>query len=230
MADEIEAVVPIIEHLHRTCPDVPLSVDTYKPAVARAVLEAGADIVNDTSGLRDVELATVTAEYDAGLVLMHNRGRPKQRLTDTDLYADVVADVVSFLTELLAAAEQRGVRREGIILDPGPDFSKTPAQTVTVLREIDRLRSFGRPLLLPVSRKDFIGAITGRPPRERLAGTLATIAHVGPVPGTIYRVHDVAEVRDFLRIAAVLDGREQIPADLELPPHLRRVTGAPAGG
>jgi dihydropteroate synthase len=154
-----------------------MSIDTYRPAVAAAALDAGAHIINDISGLLHPELADVVASRGAGYILMHNRGRPKVRLTDANLYEDVVADVLSFMDDKLAVLAAAGVSRQQVIVDPGPDFAKTPAQTVDVLRHVSKLLEYRRPVLFPVSRKDFIGAITGRPPRERLSGTLAAIAH-----------------------------------------------------
>jgi dihydropteroate synthase len=199
-----------------------VSVDTYRPEVAAATLAAGAAIVNDTSGLLYPEVAAVCASAGAGLVIMHNRGRPKQRLTDPALYEDVMGDVVGFLDERIAAAEAQGLAREHVIVDPGPDFAKTPAQTVRVLRELHRIEVLGRPVLLALSRKDFLGVITGRRPRERLAATLAAVAAVSGRPGQILRVHDVAEVRDLLRVLAVLRGDEEIAEDAELAEDLRR--------
>ena len=219
--EEISRVVPLIERI-AGAHDVVVSVDTYKPAVARAALEAGASIVNDVSGLRFPEVAEACARAGAGLVIMHNRSAPKQRLTDPALYEDVVADVTGFLEEKLAAAREAGVAQDATILDPGPDFSKTPAQTIEVLRHLDRVHALGRPVLLALSRKDFIGALTDRPPRSRLAGTLAAVGFVRRWPGQILRVHDVAEVADFLVTAEALEGDREVPADLELRPDLRR--------
>ncbi|MGZ8634576.1 MAG: dihydropteroate synthase, partial [Solirubrobacteraceae bacterium] len=127
-------------------------------------------------------------------------------------YDDVVADVETFLRERIALARAHGVDDEQIVLDPGPDFAKTPQQTVAVLRELERLLALGRPLLLAVSRKYFLGAITGRPPAERLAGTLAAAAWAVDAGAAILRVHDVAAVRDALAVKAVLEGRAEVPA------------------
>lgn len=220
--EESERITPVIEWLAANS-EVLLSVDTYRPAVARAALAAGAHIINDISGLMHADLAEVVAEFGAGYVLMHNRGRPKVRLTDANLYDDVVADVISFMDERLAQLTSAGVGREQVIVDPGPDFAKTPAQTVEVLRAARRLGAYGRPLLFPVSRKDFIGAITGRPPRERLSGTLAAIAHTLTLTRSgIYRVHDVQDVRDFLAVWDVLQGWRELGADVLLDPGLWR--------
>ncbi|HEX6568405.1 MAG TPA: dihydropteroate synthase [Acidimicrobiales bacterium] len=223
--EEIARVVPVVAGLHAAAPDVVISVDTYRPAVVEAVLAAGAAIVNDISGLLHPEVAGLVADAGAGLVIMHTRSRPKHKVLDDALYTGaggVTADVVAFLHDRLDAAVAAGVPVEATILDPGPDFAKTPAQTVEVLRQLDRVRALGRPLLLALSRKDFVGAITRRPPRERLAGTLAAVGHVLGHAGTILRVHDVAAVADYLAVAAVLAGRADLPADTRLVDDLRR--------
>ncbi len=208
--EEISRVVPLIERL--TGLGAAVSVDTYKPQVAEAAVAAGAVLVNDVSGLRDVALADVCARTGAGLVLMHTRVAPKGTLLDPGRYDDVAADVAGFLHERMALAIARGVDPEQLLLDPGPDFAKTPAQTVAVLRRLDMLHELGRPLLLAISNKDFVGALTGRPPRERLAGTLAAVAHGVEAGAHVLRVHDVAAAADFLRVHAALRG------DLELAP------------
>jgi dihydropteroate synthase len=134
----------------------------------------------------------------------------------------VVADVELFLSDRIALALERGVGFEQIMLDPGPDFGKTPAQTVDVLRALPGLHALGRPLLLAVSRKDFIGAITLRPPRERLAGTLAAVDFGVEAGAHMLRVHDVAEVADFLAVRAALAGDTAVDSGLNLPVELRR--------
>lgn len=208
--EEIERVVPLVERIAALGARV--SVDTYKPAVAEAAIAAGAVLVNDVSGLRDRSLADICARTGAGLVIMHTRAAPKETLLDPSHYDDVVADVTGFLHERLAVAIARGVDPEQILLDPGPDFAKTPAQTVAVLRRLGDLHALGRPILLAISNKDFVGAVTGRPPRERLAGTLAAVAHGLEAGAHVLRVHDVAAAADFLRVRAALRG------DLELAP------------
>jgi dihydropteroate synthase len=207
--EEIARVVPVIERVAREL-DVIVSVDTYKPAVAEAAIAAGAQIVNDVSGLRDPELAEVCAGTGAGLVLMHTRVAPKGTLLDPGRYDDVVADVVGFLDERIALAEAAGMHPEQLLLDPGPDFAKTPAQTVTVLRGLDALHALGRPLLLAVSRKDFLGAITGRGPRERGAATLAAVAWAVDAGAHVLRLHDVGAAADFLAVRAVLRGERSL--------------------
>ena len=218
--EEIERVVPLIERVAGELGAL-VSVDTYKPPVARAAIAAGAAIVNDVSGLRDPELADVCAETGAGLVLMHTRAAPKQKLLDPSLDGRIVDDVRTFLAELISLAVDRGVAFEQLIVDPGPDFGKTPAQTVEVMRALGDLHELGRPVLLAVSRKDFVGAITSRPPRERLAGTLAAVAHGVASGAHVLRVHDLAEVADFLAVEEVLSGAVQLERDARLVDGLR---------
>jgi dihydropteroate synthase len=222
--EEIERVVPLIELVKREL-GVLVSVDTYKPSVARAAIAAGASIVNDVSGLRDPGLADVCAETGAALVLMHTRAEPKKKVLDLSYDEGVADDVLEFLTERIELARARGVAFEQIIVDPGPDFAKTPAQTVEALRSLHRLHDLERPVLLAVSRKDFVGAITLRPPRQRLAGTLAALAHGVDAGAHILRVHDVAQAADFLAVRDVLEGRLELDPELRLPEGLRREQG-----
>jgi dihydropteroate synthase len=220
--EEAARVVPLVGRLAAS--GVTVSVDTWKPTVARAAVEAGATIINDISGLLDPGLADVCAESGASLVIMHTRARPKEKAFPG--YDDVVADVLSFLRERIALAVARGVREEQIIVDPGPDFAKTPAETVEVLRRLRELSVLGRPILLAASRKDFVGALCERPPAERLAGTLAAVGEGVDAGAAILRVHDVAATRDFLAVRAALRGTREVPAELRLDPRLRRQTGS----
>jgi dihydropteroate synthase len=214
--EEIGRVVPLIARL--TGLGALVSVDTYKPAVAAAAIDAGAALVNDTSGLADPALANVCGRTGAGLVVMHTRVPPKGTLLDPARYDDVMADVTGFLRERMALALAHGVDHEQLLLDPGPDFAKTPAQTVAVLQRLGELHELGRPLLLAPSNKDFVGALTGRPPRERLAGTLAAVAHGVDAGAHVLRVHDVAAVADFLRVLAALRGDVELSPDEGLTP------------
>jgi dihydropteroate synthase len=219
-AEEIERVVPVIERVAGELGAL-VSVDTYKPEVARAAIESGAAIVNDVSGLRDPALAGVCAETGAGLVLTHTRAVPKQKLLDRSLDGRVADDVERFLRARIELAVERGVHAEQLILDPGPDFGKTPAQTVESLQELGRLHALRRPLLLAVSRKDFVGAITGRPPRARLAGTLAAIGFGVDSGAHVLRVHDVAAAAEYLAVRAALRGEREVDPQLRLADELR---------
>lgn len=228
-SEEVDRVGPVVEAIVAELPDVVISVDTYKPPVARAVLAAGAHIINDVSGLRDPELGAIVAEHRAGLVLMHTAAPPKTRLQESDLYGDVVDEVRRFLAAKVGEATDAGVHPESIVTDPGPDFTKTPAQTVEVLRHLPTLNPTALPMLLAISRKDFIGALTGTRPKERLAGTLAAVAAVGSGTGVILRVHDVGEVRRFLTVLDVLRSTQPVDPDLRLGDELRWAAGRPDG-
>jgi dihydropteroate synthase len=215
---EIERVVPLVERL--AAEDLIVSVDTWKAPVAQAALAAGAAVINDVSGLRDPLIADACAAAGAALVIMHTRSEPKKK--EFPEYDDVVQDVLAFLRERIALAAEHGLAEDHIVLDPGPDFAKTPAETIAVLQKLGSLREFRRPVLLAASRKDFIGAVTGRKPRERLAGTLAAVGEGVDHGATILRVHDVAEVRDYLDIRNALRGVVKVSDDLRLDEGLRR--------
>ena len=225
--EELRRVIPVIRGLAARV-RIPISIDTYKAEVARAAIDSGASIVNDISGLRDAGLADVCARTGAALVLMHTRTAPKSKLLDPDLYDDVVEDVIGFLRERMEVAASHGVTPEQILIDPGPDFAKTPAQTLEVLARLTELHVLERPILLAISRKDALGALTGRGPRERLAGTLAALADGADRGAHMARIHDVREATDFLAVRGALRGRLQVQRDLHLPESLRRV--APSDG
>jgi dihydropteroate synthase len=222
--EEIARVVPVIKAI-RSELGARISVDTYKPAVARAAIAAGASIVNDVSGLRDPELADVCAQTGAALVLMHTIAAPKQRLHDRSLDGRIVGEVRRFLAERVELAVQRGVAPAQLMLDPGPDFSKTPPQSIDVLAHLDELHGLGRPLLLAVSRKDFVGALTGRGPRERLGGTLGAVAHGTQAGAHVLRLHDVGAAHDFLTVYEALAGRVAVDPGLRIADGLRWARG-----
>jgi len=214
--EEAARVVPVVRALAAEFPDVLLSVDTYKAAVAEAALEAGAGMVNDVWGLRaDPHMAAVIARYDAWAVLMHNRSTPqhaevRERLGGRYVgvaYENLLAEVKAELLESVALAEQAGIPRERIILDPGIGFGKTVEQNLELVNRLDEIRALGFPLLLGVSRKSFIGYTLHVPPEERLAGTAAAVA-VGFVRGAdIVRVHDVAFMAQVARMTDAILGR-----------------------
>ncbi|MGA8354707.1 MAG: dihydropteroate synthase [Solirubrobacteraceae bacterium] len=221
---EIELLSPLVEALARE--GAMVSVDTWRAPVAKAVVQAGAAIINDVSGLTDPDLAAVAAQTGAALVLMHTRAAPKTARFPG--YEDPVADVKSMLGALMETALAAGVRHEQLILDPGLDFAKTPQESIEVLRRLPELQSFGRPLLLAVSRKYFLGMLTGRSPVDRLAGTLAALSFGVEAGAQIVRVHDVEQAADFLAVKAALAGQSPVdlvgdPADQKLkwlPPKL----------
>lgn len=199
--EEIDRVVPVIEALRREVA-LPLSVDTSKAAVASASVAAGAEFINDISGLRfDPEMAATAAATGAGLFLMHTRGRPDQMQAETH-YADLLGEVVDYLQQGLMQAAAAGVPTEKLAVDPGIGFGKSAEGNLELLRRLPELQSLGRPVLLGTSRKSFIGRVIGRTePEQRLAGTLATVA-LGVARGAqIFRVHDVRPARDAALMA-----------------------------
>jgi dihydropteroate synthase len=220
-AVEADRVLPIVEWLRSNYSEVLLSVDTYKPAVVEAVLSAGADMINDVSGLRDPSLARICADHGAALVVMHTAAAPKVRLQDPGLYTNITAEVVDFLARTCDRAAAEGIPRESLIVDPGPDFTKTPHQTIALLRSMDSVRELGYPVLLALSRKDFLGAITGRSPRARAAATAAALAHFAATPGSIVRVHDVAAAVDVIATVETLVGMREVAVDYLLPEEIR---------
>jgi dihydropteroate synthase len=208
---------------------VTVSIDTYDRAVASAALAAGAAIINDVSGLADPVIAELAAAHDAGLVILHTRTRPKT--VDYAGYDDVVADVLTFLTERTALAVSLGVRREAVLLDPGIGYAKLPEDDLAVVRAYPALAALGLPILSGVSRKYFAALVTGRPPNECLPETLATIEAVRGFPG-IVRVHDVDEARRFIAVRAVIDGARPYPSydlDDETSKWVRREQQAESG-
>jgi dihydropteroate synthase len=157
-------------------------------------------LINDVSGLSEFEVADLAAASGAGLVVMHTRAAPKTEHFPGYEDDDPMADVLAFLGERLAIAREHGVASEQLIVDPGIDFAKTPRESIAVLRRLTELHRFERPILLAVSRKYFIGMLTGRGPEDRLAGTLAAVEFGVRAGAQIVRVHDVGEVVEFLRL------------------------------
>ncbi len=194
--EELDRVIPVVEALRREV-GLPLSIDTSKSAVAREAVSAGADFVNDVSGLTfDAAMAGVVAALGAGLIIMHTRGRPVVMQQDTR-YADLFSEVVASLNMSIQAAELAGVTRDKIALDPGIGFGKDVAGNLELLRRTADLVALGRPVMLGTSRKSFIGRVLGKDdPSERLAGTLATIALGYAAGARLFRVHDVAAARE----------------------------------
>jgi dihydropteroate synthase len=194
--EEVARVVPAIEAIHAALPNTPISVDTSKPAVAAAALDAGASLLNDVWGVSpDDAMARLAAERHVPLVLMHNRAEAR--------YGDLMAELLGDLRAAVERAVRVGVPAENLILDPGFGFGKTPEHNLLVLRELARMRELGRPILLGTSRKSTIGRVLGDlPPDERLEGTLATTA-LGIAAGVdMVRVHDVLA---NVRVARVCD-------------------------
>jgi dihydropteroate synthase len=202
-AEEARRVVPVVERLRARGFTVPISIDTRRASVARAALAAGADLVNDVSGLADPAMGQVVAEAGVPLVLMHLRGTPAT-MQDRAVYRDLLGEVAAELRAALRRAVAAGIREELVILDPGLGFAKTPEQSVELLARVGELRALGRPLLVGPSRKRFIGHLTGAPVEARLPGTLAAVTACVLAGVEMVRVHEVAAALQAARVAAAL--------------------------
>jgi dihydropteroate synthase len=202
-ADELARVIPVIDELARE--GALVSVDTMKPSVMRAAVAAGAAMINDVNALRLPGALEAAASTDAAVCLMHMRGEPRT-MQDAPAYGDVATEVRAFLAERAQACEALGIARGRIVLDPGFGFGKTLAHNLALLRALPELVSTGYPVLAGLSRKSALGAITGRPPGERLAASLAAALAAVARGAAIVRVHDVRETVDALKVwAAVRD-------------------------
>ena len=194
-AEELGRVLPVIGKLAGRL-EVPISIDTWKSEVAAAALSAGAEIVNDISAMTfDPNMAGTVAESGAAVVLMHSRGRPAEMQYNTG-YSDIVAEVMAFLEERIKNAVSAGIAEEQIVVDPGIGFGKSVAGNMEIVRRLREFQSLHRPLLIGTSRKSFIGAALGREVSGRVFGTAASVAVSMMNGASIFRVHDVAAMRD----------------------------------
>jgi dihydropteroate synthase len=206
IAQEIEQLCPLVQALADA--GVLVSIDTWRAETIAAAVAAGAALINDTSGLLDPTVADIAAGSGAGLVLMHTRAAPKQ--ANFPSYEDPVLDVLEFLRDRVTIATDRGVACDQILLDPGLDYAKAPQESIEVLRRLSELAVLERPILLAVSRKYFIGMLTDALPEERLAGTIAALEFGVSVGARIVRVHDVAQVSQYLRLRKALHGEGEV--------------------
>jgi dihydropteroate synthase len=204
LSEELDRVLPVVEAL-RNCSPVFISIDTSKAEVARRAIEAGAQIVNDVTALReDAAMIEVVRSSDVGVIIMHMLGTPKT-MQQAPSYQDVSRDVRAFLAERLASLEAAGVERERVAIDPGIGFGKLFKHNLTLIREIGLLVDLNRPICIGASRKGFIGDITARPRHQRAAGTAAISLAAYQRGAHILRVHDVAETRDVIAITRALE-------------------------
>jgi dihydropteroate synthase len=204
----IEALVGCVRERH---PDVAISVDTWRAEVARAVLPAGADLVNDAWGGHDPRLAEVAAEFGASLVCTHTGGLAPRTYARRVRYPDLIGDVTRFLDALAERAIAVGVAPDRIVLDPGHDFNKNTWHSLELTRRLDELVRLGRPVLVAPSNKDFVGETLGLPVDERLEGTMATIAVCAWLGARIFRVHEVRQARRTVDMVTSIVG-ERPPA------------------
>jgi dihydropteroate synthase len=200
--EELRRVVPVLEGLRAAGCGAQLSVDTTKAVVARAAIAAGATLVNDVTALRgDPAMASLVAETGVELCLMHMLGTPRT-MQDDPRYDDVVAEVKAFLEARMDAAVRAGIAEERLLLDPGIGFGKTVAHNLELLRRLDEIVALGRPVVIGTSRKGFLGRLTGREVGDRLPATIATNVLAFERGAQVFRVHDVAPLRDALLVAA----------------------------
>ncbi|NLA10160.1 MAG: dihydropteroate synthase [Microbacteriaceae bacterium] len=203
--EENALVVPVVREL---APLGAVSVDTFHPEVARAAIDAGAAIINDTTGLRDARMADEVADSDARIVIAHSLATPRTQ-HPLPHYDDVTAEVGAFLRQRAELALERGIAAERIIIDPGHDLNKNTLQTLEITRHLDDIAAIGYPLLVALSNKDFIGESLGRERHERVAGSLAAAVYCVLHGARIVRAHNVVETVDALRmVEAILGWRE----------------------
>jgi dihydropteroate synthase len=201
--EELERVIPVIEELS-TLSNVPLSIDTYKPAVMRAAIKAGADIVNDVRALQEDGALEVVAGSDAGVCLMHMQGSP-QTMQQNPQYADVVAEVIDFLRARSAVARQAGIESKRIVLDPGFGFGKRTAHNIALIQNLEKIAGLGFPLLVGLSRKSVLGKIIEADDvNARLYASLAASVISAMKGAHIIRVHDVRATVDALKVVAAV--------------------------
>jgi len=216
LEEELSRVLPVISALAQEV-TVPISVDTYKSAVARAALTNGASIVNDISGLHfDAEMPRAAADAGAAVIIMHIQGTPRD-MQQNPRYDDVIGEISDYLEEGIARAEAAGLTREQIVVDPGFGFGKTVEHNLELLRRLREFRALGCAVMIGTSRKSTIGTLLGdAPPSERLEGTAATVALAISAGADIVRVHDVKEMARVVRVAdAVLRVEHQPPVGSE---------------
>ncbi|WP_312033948.1 dihydropteroate synthase [Actinoplanes sp. TBRC 11911] len=206
-AEELDRVLPVVTAAKQ---HAVVSVDTFRPEVAREVIRAGAGVINDTSGLRDPAMADAVAGTDAQLVITHSLAPPRTPWPRPQ-YDDVTAEVAGFLRARVEVALSRGVRPEQLIIDPGHDLNKNTYQSLEVTRRLDEIAAVGYPMLAAVSNKDFIGETLNAAQHDRLAGTIATVVYCVLHGARIVRVHDVRAVVDAVRMTeAILGWREPV--------------------
>jgi len=207
-SDEMARTLPIVEGLSKVRPGR-VSIDTMKPDVAQSALFGGASIVNDVSGLRDARMIDVVAEHGATVVIMHMKGDPRTMQT-APRYKDVIGDILEFLEDRVAAAEEGGVAPQRIMVDPGIGFGKTVEHNLEILSRLRELKALGKPVVVGVSRKSFIGKLTGSPPQDRLEGSIAAAVLAVKEGADVVRVHDVPQTVKALKIAnAIMAFRKQ---------------------
>jgi len=199
--EETKRVIPVVEKLSKVV-SVPISIDTRKSEVAREALDKGASMINDITGLEsDIGMATLAARYDAKVIIMHIKGDP-QTMQENPIYSDLMDEITEKLETLIRNAEDNGIKKENIIIDPGIGFGKTFEHNLQILHNLSRFKALGMPILVGPSRKSFIGNILSAEPNQRIFGTAAAAAIAIRNGADIVRVHDVREMK---QVAMVVD-------------------------
>jgi dihydropteroate synthase len=209
VAEELARVLPVVSAVRERFPDIVISVDTWRAEVAAHVIAAGADLINDTWAGADPDLVGVAAGTGAGLVCSHTGGLAPRTDPHRVSYDDVVADVRATVTTAATRAVEAGVRRDGVLIDPTHDFGKNTRHSLELTRRLDELVATGWPVLVALSRKDFIGETLDLPPTERLEGTLAATAISAWLGARMFRAHDVRATRRVLDMVASIRGTRQ---------------------
>jgi dihydropteroate synthase len=202
IADEIARVIPVVRELAALAP---VSVDTFHPEVAQAAIEAGATIINDTTGLRSAAMADVVAAGGATIVIAHSLAQPRTQLPQPR-YDDVVTEVAAYLTERRQLALDRGVPADRIVLDPGHDLNKNTLHSLELTRRLEELTHLGAPLLVALSNKDFVGESLGRARDQRVEGSIAAAVYCVLHGARIVRAHNVRETVDAMRMVEAIEG------------------------
>lgn len=206
--------IPIKEELSRTIPvikallkriKIPISIDTYKPEVAKQALDNGAVMVNDITGLRNTEMVKVISKYKAGIVIMHMKGNPRT-MQKNPQYASLIDELIVYLDKAINRALERGIGRDRIIIDPGLGFGKTPEHNLEILKNLGEFKILGQPILVGPSRKSFIGKLLNTGPKARLPGTIASCVLAVSQGANFVRVHDVKQVKQALKVVGAING------------------------
>jgi len=200
LKEELRRVIPAIKRIAKRS-RVPISVDTYKPEVARQALDNGASIVNDITGLRSAGMRKIAADYKAGVIIMHMKGDNPRNMQKDPVYQSLLDEIIGYLRQAVETAVSCGISRNRIVIDPGIGFGKTKEHNLEILNRLKEFKVIGQPILAGVSRKAFIGKLIKAPVRERLSGTIASCVLAAENGAQILRVHDVKQVKQALRIA-----------------------------
>ncbi len=200
VCEEIKRVIPVLKEIKKRFKNVVVSIDTYKPEIAKLAIENGADIINDITGLRNQEMLKILSKTKVGIICMHMKGVPKT-MQKNPFYKDLIPQIIESLNKSLERAKNFGIEKERVVIDPGIGFGKTFEDNFKIIKYLEEFKILRRPISMGVSKKSFIGHILNKPPQERLYGTLAAVSICVIKGANILRVHDIKEAMDALKIA-----------------------------